>query len=148
MSGILEKITNLLMPMEEVEEIVEQAAETTVAQETKQVVNGAPLSYEPAVQRPVLTVHTTKVPELKMLVYVPTSFDQAQIIADALKSKKAAVVNYEKIDGEEQRRLCDFINGVCYVMSGEAKRISETMVLYVPDNVEIGRTVCPRTASI
>ena len=146
MAGILEKITNLLMPMEEIEEVVEQPVERVAAQETKKVVNGAPLSYETAVQRPVLTVHTTKIPELKMEVYVPTAFEQANQIADALKAKKAAVVNYEKVAEADQRRLCDFINGVCYVQNGEVKRISETMVLYVPETVEIGKTICARGA--
>lgn len=46
-------------------------------------------------------------------------------------------MNYEKVDFAEQRRICDFVNGVCYVMEGEARRISETMVLYVPDGVSV-----------
>lgn len=45
------------------------------------------------------------------------------------KSGKAAIVNYERVDSAEQRRIRDFVNGVCYVMNGEARRISELMVL-------------------
>lgn len=144
MSGILEKITNILMPMEEVEEVVEEAAVAkTVVSEEKKVVNGAPLRYEsPVAQRPALKVHTTKVPELKMAVYVPTSFDEVNVIADALKRKQAAVVNYEQTSAAEQRRICDFLNGVCYVLDGDVKRVSEAMVLYVPETVEIGQTIC------
>ena len=38
---------------------------------------------------------------------------------------------------EEQRRICDFVNGVCYVLDGCAKRISEQIVLYVPEGVDV-----------
>lgn len=80
------------------------------------------------------------------MIFAPTVFDEVNVIADALKQKKAVVVNYEKADSAQQRRLCDFINGVCYVLNGEAKRISETMVLYVPENVEVGQLACARKA--
>lgn len=146
MAGVVEKLKDFLMPMEEIEEASEANVTRTAVRDERTVVNGAPLDYEPLVKRPALTVHTTQIAELKVLVYVPASFDQANVIADVLKQKEAAVVNYEEIDGAEQRRLCDFLNGVCYVLNGEAKRISETMVLYVPDTVEIGRVVCARAA--
>ena len=147
MSGMLEKITNWLMPMEEVEESVEEVAAVEAVREEKKVVNGAALRYETTErQRPVLTVHTTKIPELKIMIFAPAVFDEVNVIADALKQKKAVVVNYEKADSAQQRRLCDFINGVCYVLNGEAKRISETMVLYVPENVEVGQLACARKA--
>ena len=58
-------------------------------------------------------------------------------IADDLKAGKAAVVNYERIEATEQRRICDFVNGVCYVLDGCAKRISNQIVLYVPDGVDV-----------
>ena len=63
----------------------------------------------------------------------------------ALKKNEAVIVNYEKVDGDEQRRLCDFINGVCYVLNGAVKRISAEMVLYVPENVDIAQEVCAKT---
>ena len=72
-----------------------------------------------------------------MQIYVPTKFDQVADIADDLKAKHAAIVNYERVDAAEQRRICDFINGVCYVEDGEARRISDTMVLYVPSGVSV-----------
>ena len=141
---IFRKLTDILMPIEEdaaVEAVEEKQKEEVIYTEQK-VVNGDSIAYAApapklAVKRPQLTVHTTKVQELKVHIYVPTNFDQVTSIADDLKSGKAAVVNYEKVDFAEQRRICDFVNGVCYVMEGEARRISETMVLYVPDGVSV-----------
>ena len=87
--------------------------------------------------RPQLTVHTTKTPELKVQIYAPRNFDQVTAIADDLKVGKACVVNYEKIEADEQRRICDFVNGVCYVLDGCAKRVSGQIVLYVPNGVDV-----------
>ena len=88
-------------------------------------------------ERPKLTVHTTQIPSLNVKIYVPRSFDQVQEIADDLKACGAVLVNYERVELEEQRRLCDFINGVCYIMNGEVKRVSTAMVLYAPDGVNV-----------
>ena len=63
--------------------------------------------------------------------------DQVARIADDLLANRAAVVNYERVDLPEQRRICDFINGVSYVLDCEARRISDIMVLYVPSGVDV-----------
>ncbi|MBO4853415.1 MAG: cell division protein SepF [Schwartzia sp.] len=88
-------------------------------------------------QRPKLTVHTTKVPELAMEIHVPSNFDQVARIADDLLMNRAAIVNFERVDGPEQRRICDFINGVSYILDCEARRITDAMILYVPSEVDV-----------
>ncbi len=89
------------------------------------------------VARSQFKVHTTKIQELNMQVYAPSSFDQVVSIADDLKDSKAVLVNYEKVDLAEQRRICDFVNGVCYVSDGDARRISQNIVLYVPEGIDV-----------
>ena len=124
-------------------------ARKTAQAEMRQVVNGDPVTYgseldddgyvdEPEPQqpeRPKFVVH--EAPKLKVRIYTPTSFDQAAGIADDLRDKRAVVVNYERVETELQRRICDFINGVCYVLDGCAKRISAQIVLYVPEGVDV-----------
>lgn len=155
---------NILMPpdYEEIqeEEVVQEKKvepapklQEKVQQVSRKVVNGASVyggaegaagtsQYEKAVaqsrqERPKLTVHTTKQLNLKVRIYSPANFDRVTAIADDLKEGKAVVVNYERIEAEEQRRICDFVNGVCYVLDGCAKRISEQIVLYVPAGVDV-----------
>lgn len=148
--NMLEKLKNLLMPeIIEEEEIEEQ--EDVAMEETRQVVNGTPLVSpfdrpKPAMAsaRPQLSVRANQVEELAVDIYVPTAFAQVAGIADDLIAKKAAIVNYERVEGSEQRRICDFINGVCYILDGEARRISDGMVLYVPTGVNV---VSARTAA-
>lgn len=75
--------------------------------------------------------------EMRIQIYTPQNFDGVSAIADDLKSKRSAIVNYEQVELAEQRRICDFLNGVCYVQNGSVRRITSTMVLYVPDGVAI-----------
>ena len=88
---------------------------------------------EPA---PSATVIDSKTRELNVKIYTPTTFDQASEIAAEILSKNAAVVNYDYVDSAVQLRLCDFLNGVCYVTDGYTDKISEKIFLYVPDGVE------------
>ena len=62
-------------------------------------------------------------------------------IADDLKARMAVIVNYEKVEAEEQRRICDFVNGACYVSDGGAKRISDYIVLYVPEGIDVSEAM-------
>ena len=89
--------------------------------------------------RPQFTVHTGKAAQAQPLIiklYVPRNFEQVTSVADDIKGKRAVLINYDKVDLAEQRRICDFVNGVCYVTNGDARRISSNIVLYVPDGVD------------
>jgi cell division inhibitor SepF len=92
-------------------------------------------------QQPQLKVHTTKMPQLKMQIFAPRNFEQVTGIADDLKAGKACVVNYEQIESAEQRRICDFVNGVCYVLDGSARRVSNKIMLYVPAGVDVSEAM-------
>ena len=86
-------------------------------------------------ERPKIKVF--KHPTMNVLVFEPTNFNDTRIAADALKASKSIIINYEKTEASEQVRICDFMNGACYVLDGSVRRISEKMVLYVPDGVTI-----------
>ena len=90
------------------------------------------------------TVHDTedkpnlkivKSPEFSVKIYHSVNGSQVCAVADDILSRKAAVVNYENLDESEQRRICDFINGVCYASDGSVRMISEKIVLYVPAGI-------------
>lgn len=159
MEGI-NKLTDFLMPPIEDESVVrisdakrDEAEEEAFVEEVK-VVNGASryrsVPFQAKVSsvagrtavteqpnRPQLTVHTTRVPSLDVKIHVPTGFDHCPRIADDLKAGRAAIVNYERVRFEEQVRICDFVNGLVYVLDGEVNRVSDTMVLYVPHGVNV-----------
>lgn len=133
---ILEKLTNIVMPIDEVMD--EEEIEEFSGAESRKVANGLPVDM-PSVEysKPKLTVHTTPTADLSIKIYHPHEFGDVRRIADDLKEKKAVIINFDDLQESEQRRICDFANGVCYVMNGQAKRISNSMVLYVPNGVSV-----------
>lgn len=154
MSDFLSKLSKILIPEEEVE-VVETPAQKAqekeksiktrvrVASEGKKVVNGAPLYTEAAPAKPVQKEEgrpSLKVYEhanIKILVFEPTNFNDTRFMADALKDGKTVLINFEKIESSEQVRICDFMNGACYVLDGSVKQITNKMVLYVPKGIAI-----------
>lgn len=76
-----------------------------------------------------------KSPEFSVKIYHSINGSQVCAVADDILSRKAAVVNYEELDEAEQRRICDFINGVCYASDGSVRMISDRIFLYVPAGI-------------
>ena len=74
---------------------------------------------------------------IKILVFEPTNFNDTRFAADALKESKTVLINFEKIEASEQIRICDFMNGACYVLDGSVKQITKKMVLYAPKGISI-----------
>lgn len=89
---------------------------------------------EPVNMRPQLTV--VKGSGISVRINKPAKFEEVRKIADDLLGKNVVIVNYELVDLDEQRRINDFVNGVCYVTDGHVEQISERIVLYTPEGID------------
>ena len=125
--GLIDKLTNFLMPIEEVVEgEKEQAVTELSAVRARKTVN--------------LRVHTQETASgFKVLVASPVHYEDVQVYADNLKAKVAVVLNFEQVDEETQRAMVDFLNGVCYVINGNVQRISDSILMYAPEMVDISK---------
>ena len=65
---------------------------------TAEATDNASSNYEDN-NRPSLKVYTQ--PNMNVLVFEPTNFNDTRIAADALKASKAVLINYEKIEQSE-----------------------------------------------
>lgn len=83
------------------------------------------------------TVHTTKVAELKVRIHRPRRYDDAAEAVLQLKQGIAIAVNFDCMEEAERRRVCDFLNGACYVLHGTGRVVSSTIVLYAPKGVTV-----------
>lgn len=133
--GLMDKIANFLIPMEEDMSAPEKAdmpvAKEAAVQETVQELE----------RRPKLKVHSQQAGKFKLVVDLPTSFDDVQNYADYLKSNVAVIVNYQQVDTDTQQRMCDFLNGVCYVLGGSVQRVSEKVMLYAYASIEVDKKI-------
>ncbi|CAN5722889.1 hypothetical protein BH20ACT2_BH20ACT2_24650 [soil metagenome] len=85
-----------------------------------------------AVVRPMPVAATAK-PH----VLVPTSFNQAQEVADKYKGSQPVIVNLQGADRDLARRLIDFASGLCYGLGGQMDKVANQVYLLTPSNVEV-----------
>lgn len=85
-------------------------------------------------------VNLTDPNQFKLVVMQPNSFDDAQDVCDHLKEKKPVVINLEYADKETARRLIDFFSGAVYGVDGHIEKVSGSIFLLVPYNVDILNT--------
>lgn len=130
--GLMDKLTNFLIPMEEEEMAAPDKSETSIVKESP---------VQEVERRPKLKVHSQQTGNFKVFVDLPTSFDDVQQYADYLKSNVAIIVNYQQVDNATQQRMSDFLNGVCYVLDGNVQRISEKVMLYTYANIAVDKKI-------
>jgi len=75
--------------------------------------------------------------QIKVMVVEPFSFDDAQHVADHLKSRKPVVVNFENTDKDVAKRMIDFISGTTYALGGNIQKIGHDIFLCAPNNVDV-----------
>lgn len=86
----------------------------------------------PQVVRPIAVM-----PNAKPYVVMPTSFNQAQEVADKYKGSQPVIMNLQAADKDLSRRLIDFASGLCYGLGGQMERVANQVYLLTPTNVEV-----------
>lgn len=84
---------------------------------------------------PVVSLHTQK--QVKVMLCEPQSFDEAQAIADHLRTRRPVVLNLHKAQFDHALRIVDFISGTIYALGGRMEKIGHQIFLCAPDNVEV-----------
>jgi cell division inhibitor SepF len=87
----------------------------------------------------VVNLHTQK--QIKVVLCEAKTFDEAQTIADQLRSRRPVVVNLQGAPYETALRILDFISGTIYALSGRMEKLGQHVFLCAPDNIEIQGTI-------
>lgn len=77
----------------------------------------------------------------KVILIEPRVYAEAQDISEHLKSKKAVIVNLQRIDKEQGIRIIDFLSGTVYALGGDIQRIGTDIFLCAPDSVEVAGAI-------
>lgn len=94
---------------------------------------------KPAGRNNVVSIHTMK--SMRMVLSEPRTYDEAQEIADHLKSRRPVIVNLQRIRREQAMRIVDFLSGTVYALNGHISKLGPNIFLCTPDNVEISGTI-------
>jgi cell division inhibitor SepF len=97
----------------------------------------APSSVGTPRPRPQVVRPMPVTPNVKPNVVVPTSFNQAQAVADSYKGSQPVIMNLQGADRDLSRRLIDFASGLCYGLGGQMERVANQVYLLTPTNVEV-----------
>jgi cell division inhibitor SepF len=77
----------------------------------------------------------------KVILFEPRVYAEAQEIADHLKSRRAVVVNLQRIQHDQAKRIVDFLSGTVYAIGGDIQRIGTDIFLCTPDNVDVSGNI-------
>jgi len=147
--GILNKIGDMIFGPEEysdeMEDSVEKESKNDYRREEKRDYFASRDDYKKEEDREFLrpagkkgkVVNITSTTQFKVVVLQPETFEEAREIADNLKSNKPVIVNLEKIEKEQARRMVDFVSGASYALGGDIQKISNMIFLVTPYNVGI-----------
>ena len=91
-------------------------------------------------KRNVVSLKSAQKPS-KVVMAEPRVYAEAQEIADHLKAKKAVIVNLQRIQTDQARRIVDFLGGTVYAIGGEIQQIGEKIFFCAPENVEIAGSI-------
>jgi cell division inhibitor SepF len=74
---------------------------------------------------------------MRVVVAEPRSFEEVQPIADQLKERRPVVINLESVDKETGQKFLNFLLGAIYALDGTMQRVSSSIFVFAPSNVEI-----------
>lgn len=77
----------------------------------------------------------------KMILCEPRSFEEAQDIADHIINRRSVVINLQRVDVQEARKIIDFLGGAVYALSGEMKKVGSQTFLCAPEHVEVAGNI-------
>ncbi len=73
----------------------------------------------------------------KPFVVGPTSFNDAQDVADKFKINVPVILNLQGVERDLARRIIDFASGLCYGLGGQMERVANQVYLLTPSDVEV-----------
>ena len=83
--------------------------------------------------------------KMRMLVFQPCSYEEAEAIIDNLKARKPVIMNLDELDRELAQRIIDFIGGAVYSLNGDLKKVARSIFVVAPSNVDVMQSVEERS---
>ncbi|MBO3286437.1 cell division protein SepF [Paenibacillus sp. SEL3] len=130
--GVMNKFMNFLGLQEE-EEVIEREVMNT--QEDQEIETPSFDKRKNQKGTNVVSIHSQK--NVKVVLYEPRSYDEAQEIADHIRSHRTVVVNLQRIRKDQALRIIDFLSGTVYALGGGISKVGNNIFLCTPDTVEI-----------
>lgn len=73
----------------------------------------------------------------KVVLCEPKSYDEAQEIADHLMTKRSVIINLQRVESDQAKRIVDFLSGTVYAVNGDIQKLGIATFLCTPENVDV-----------
>ena len=113
----------------------EEIDEEPIARSTRPTRMTPPNSNKVTPMRQPNTRQTTS--SMGVCVIRPTAYEDSREISDMLLENKTIILNLENVEFDIAQRLVDFTTGSAYSLHGNLQKISNSIFLITPDNVDI-----------
>ncbi|RKP55283.1 cell division protein SepF [Cohnella endophytica] len=137
--GVMNKFLNYLGLQEEHEQNLDQDRDRFVGTEEQEIETPAFDSRKQSGKNNVVSIHSQK--NARVVLTEPRSYDEAQDIADQLKSRRSVVVNLQRVRRDQAIRIVDFLSGTVYALGGHISKLGSDIFLCTPDSVEISGSI-------
>jgi len=137
--GVMNRFLNYLGLQEEEEAERSRDNERQHAQEEQEIETSPFETRKNGGRNNVVSIHSQK--STRMVLTEPRTYDEAQEIADHLKTRRSVVVNLQRIRREQAIRIVDFLSGTVYALGGHISKLGPDIFLCTPDSVEVSGTI-------
>jgi cell division inhibitor SepF len=92
----------------------------------------------------VVSMNQTAAKGAKIELYEPRIYSDAKEIGRNLLGDTAVLVNFTHLEGQDAKRIVDFMTGVVFAVNGEIKRVGDRIFLVTPANFEVSGTLASK----
>ncbi|QOS99549.1 cell division protein SepF [Brevibacterium sp. JNUCC-42] len=90
----------------------------------------------------VVSLHAARDREgIRLMLFEPRHYSDAQDIADSLRNRRPVVVNLQRVENDQAKRIIDFLSGTVYALNGDIQKVGEQIFVCTPDHVDIQGTI-------
>lgn len=96
-----------------------------------------PVTTDLKISAPVNTSNNFEMGNSNMLVHVPKSNKDIQLIVDTLRKRESAIVNLGALTPADASKIIDFLSGAVYALKGNLRRLEGDLFLLTPEGINV-----------
>jgi len=86
----------------------------------------------------VVPLHAARDREgIRLMLFEPRNYNDAQDIADNLRHRRPVVINLQRVEKEQAKRIVDFLSGTVYALNGDIQKVGDHIFVCTPENVDM-----------
>lgn len=89
----------------------------------------------------VVSLQSVQQPAQKVVLCEPRSYNEVQEIADNIISKRSVVINLQRVETHQAKRIVDFLSGTVYALNGDIQKLGAETFLCTPENVDVSGSI-------